>query len=134
MAKGYNKHQERIDEVKGFGRQLARRAKSRCELCDASQVRLDPVEITPVPEEPDPERCAMLCERCAAASKGERLGDAAQWRFLESSVWTECVPAQVVAVRLLQKLATGDGGWAADTLEGLYLDPAVEAWVEEDPL
>jgi len=134
MAKGYNKNKARLDEVRSFGRQLARRSKSRCELCEANQVRLDPVEVLPLPEEPDPEKCAMLCERCAEASRGAKLGDKAQWRFLEGTVWTECAPAQVIAVRVLRKLASDGGTWATDTLDALYLDPEIEAWVDAESL
>lgn len=130
MSKSYLKHQERLNEVRGFGRALARRSRSSCELCGVTGERLDPVEIPPVPEEPDPERCLFLCERCAAAIERGPTGDPNGWRFLETAVWSELEPAQVVAVRLTRQLSEEDVAWAREVLEGLYLAPEVEAWVD----
>ncbi len=138
MARGRDKHQERLNAVGRLGRSLARRSGSACELCSAKGTRLDPWEVPPAPaDEPDIERTLLLCERCRGAAAGGKLGDAAQWRFLDEAVWNELQPAQVTAVRLLRRLseakkaneAKGGAAWAAATLEGLYLSPEVEEWL-----
>jgi len=130
MSKAYLKHQERIAEVRGFGRALARRSRSSCELCGVTGERLDVVEVTPLPEEPDPERCLFVCSRCATAMEKGPTGDPNGWRFLETAIWSELAPAQVVAVRLTRQLAEADVAWAREALESLYLDPEIEAWVD----
>jgi len=45
-------------------------------------------------------------------------------------MWSEVSAVQVCAVRLLRRLRDGGAGWAGDALDGLYLDPVVEAWVD----
>lgn len=128
MAKGYNKHAARKEALGKLGRALARRARSACELCEARNTRLDPVEIEPLPEEPELERSAMLCERCQKAVAGGAL-DAQQWRFLESAVWNELPVVQVVAVRILDRLVADDVGWAVDLRDSLYLSEEVSQWL-----
>lgn len=133
---GYDKHQERQQAVQSLGRALARRARSACELCEVSSVRLDPVEVTPLAEEPELERTIMVCERCAAAanagSSGKGRLDPAAWRFLESAAWNPLAPVQVVAVRIAQRLAAADVAWARELVDTLYLDDAIRAWIDAD--
>lgn len=130
MAKGYDRHQERKAAVAALGRDLARRAKSRCELCGAAGVPLAPWEVPPAPDEPSADRAALLCATCRAAAEGARL-DPAEWRHLETAMWSETPAAQVVAVRLLRRLAADGVPWARDALDALYLDPDIEAWVDQ---
>ncbi|MEL6181995.1 MAG: phnA protein [Myxococcota bacterium] len=131
MSKSYQKHQERLAEVQSFGRALARRSRSRCELCEATGERLDPVEIPPTPEEPDIDRCLFLCARCTKGIEKGPTGDPNGWRFLETAIWSELQPAQVAAVRLMGQLAEdGQVAWAREALESLYLDPETQSWVD----
>jgi protein PhnA len=127
MARGYEQHKQRQEAIALLGRPLARRSRSRCELCEAGQVRLVPFEVAPFPEEPDPDRAAMLCETCLAGAVGGRL-DPLAWRHLERACWAEVPAVQVLAVRLLRRLAAERVGWATAALEGLYLEPEVEEW------
>ena len=127
MAKGHDKHQARLDAINRLGRNLARRASSRCELCETS-ASLSPLEVPPLPEEPELERTVLLCERCHTGATRGRI-EADDWRFLEQAMWNETAAAQVIAVRLLQQLAKKDVHWARAALDGLYLDPEVEEWV-----
>lgn len=127
MARGRERHQARQAAVAGLGRQLSRRARSGCELCGTS-TSLSVIEIEPVdPEEPLPERAAMLCARCAGLVGGDRPREVAPLRFLEESVWAEVLPVQLAAVRLTRSLAADGVDWAITTLDGLYLDPEVES-------
>ena len=130
MARGLEQHQARAEAVSLLGKDLARRARSRCELCDGHEGALRPFEVPPVPEDPSLEHALLLCERCTAGALGEPV-EAAQCHFLETAVWSELVPAQVTAVRLLRRLAGEGAGWAAQTLETVYLPPEVEAWAAQ---
>ena len=62
MAKGREQHQARMSELNSFGKDLAKRCKSKCELCGAS-TSLSIFEVTPV-DEPDFDKCVMICETC----------------------------------------------------------------------
>jgi len=50
-------------------------------------------------------------------------------RFLEETVWSEVVPAQLTAVRLVNRFAADGRGWAVAVMDGLYLSPEVERLV-----
>ena len=52
MAKGYELHQARMMALQAISKDLARRAKSKCELTGAAGVPLRPYEVPPVGEDP----------------------------------------------------------------------------------
>ncbi|MBN2801081.1 MAG: phnA protein [Deltaproteobacteria bacterium] len=119
MARGHDLHQERLAAINALGRSLSRRARSRCELCEDS-TGLQVVEVAPVFEEPDEDRALMLCERCRGLEKAKRL-DPTELRFLEGVAWSEVLPVQLTAIRVLRRLAADEVSWARDTLDGLWL-------------
>ena len=129
MARGLDQHKARLDALNALGRTLVRRSGARCELCEDSGVSLRPAEITPVPAEPEIEEALFLCDPCRTAVDGGRL-DGGRWRCLESVVWSDVRPVQVIAVRLVRRLADEGQAWAVDLLSGLYLDPNVEARID----
>ncbi len=131
MAKGFEKHKARQDALTRLGRTLARRASSSCELCGESGVPLAAFEVPPIPEEPDADRCAFSCEPCTRDMVSEKSPDPRRWRLLEHTMWSDVPAVQVMAVRLLRRLARTHEAWAHDALEELYLDPAVEEWVDQ---
>ncbi len=47
MAKGLDKHRERLEAVALFGKDLTRRSGSKCELCETSNVKLQIYEVPP---------------------------------------------------------------------------------------
>ncbi len=127
MARGYDQFYGRAADVAGLGRALSRRARAHCELCGASG-SLQVVEIQPAFDEPDPDRALMACERCREAVSSTRGHlPSNELRFLSDVVWSELLPVQLAAVRLLQRLQDDGHAWAREVLEGLYLDPEVEA-------
>ena len=129
MASGYDRHQARQAAVAQLGRALARRAGSRCELCETAGVPLAPAEVPPEPEAPDLQHAVMLCEPCRAWVGGRQL-EPHSMHFLEHVVWSERAPIQVTAVRLLRWLVADEVHWARDLLDTLYLSDEVAAWVE----
>ncbi len=129
MARGHEQYKQRQEAIASLGRPLSRRARSRCELCDASGTRLTPFEVAPIPEEPDPDKAVMLCDRCIGGATGGKL-DGNEYRFLETTAWSELAPVQVVAVRMVRRLADEQRtDWASDLLGMLYLPPDVEEWL-----
>ncbi len=113
MAKGRQKHQARLDEIQFWGKDLARRAKRKCELCEESG------ELRPVDgdesAEPSLETLALACERCRAILGG-RKDDERTLRFLETAVWHE---EPVVAELAKKMLADVDADWAREALDML---------------
>ncbi|MEM9017733.1 MAG: phnA protein [Verrucomicrobiota bacterium] len=131
MARGWQANQERLEALKRLGKELARRARSKCELCEKGGLSLSIFEVSPVPKEPEVDRCLMLCEACRSASENpEKIVAGENWRFLTESAWSELPAVQVVSVRLLKHLA-GSQAWAKGALEELFLDDEIEEWVTE---
>jgi protein PhnA len=128
MAKGYEKHKERLDAINALGRELTRRSSSKCELCGDSGVKLSGHEIVPLPEQPDADHTVFICEACRDGLTGGKL-DADRWRFLENVIWSDVPVVQVAAVRITRKLLEQGVLWAADLLDNVYLSPEVEEWV-----
>ncbi len=116
MARGKDAHDARIHAVAALGKALSRRAGSRCELCEAGS-GLRPVEVPPLPEEPDLDAALLLCERCRDLIDAKRLpADTHDLRFLAAAIWSDLPPVQTTAERLLRRLAP-DTPWAAEALD-----------------
>ena len=125
MARGRDKHDAHKAAVAALGKNLSRRARSQCELCE-DRAPLKVVEVDGNPDEPNEDWAVMICEPCEDALGG-KARDTSRLRVLEGTMWSEVRPVQITAVRILRTL---DESWARDALEGLYLDPEVEALIE----
>ena len=104
MAKGYDQHIERKNKVNSFGRELTRRAKSKCELCEAIGVSLSVFEVPPVKEEPEVKRCIFIFDECN--DKLERIKKAKEndFRFLSNSMWSEVDMVRALSIVLLKEM------------------------------
>lgn len=131
MAKGYELHQIRMMALQGMGKDLARRAKSKCELTGEAGVSLRPYEVPPAPEDPDIERTLLISERCHEMLQNPKLLTGREWQCLAETVWSELPAAQVVAWRMLRELAKRED-WAREVLEDVFLDPEVEEWAKDE--
>lgn len=131
MAKGLLKHQERQFALSMLGKNLARRARSKCELCEASGVPLAIYEVAPVPDEPDFDHCLMACETCREQLDNPKRVQPDHWRCLTKSIWSEVPAVQVLSLRYLRRFAE-QHQWAADTLEIIFLSPEVEEWANKE--
>lgn len=127
MAKGYELHQARMMALQGMGKDLARRAKSRCELTGAAGVPLRAYEIPPVPEDPDIERTLLISQECHEMLECPGHLAGRHWQCLAEAVWSEMPAVQVVAWRMLNELAKRED-WAREVLDEVFLDPEVEEW------
>lgn len=131
MAKGYDTHQLRVMALQGLGKDLARRAKSKCELTGAAGVPLRPYEVPPVPLEPELDRILLLSEVCHEALARPASIDSREWHCLGEAIWSDFPALQVVAWRLLNQLAKRDD-WARQVLDEVFLDPATEEWARSE--
>lgn len=123
MARRKDQHDARKAAVAALGKGLSRRARSRCELCgEGGTLRV--VEVSGGPDTPDEDWALLLCDRCREADPRD---DPATLRFLETAMWSELAPVQVMAVRRLRGL---DVGWAREALDGLWLEPEIAERVE----
>ncbi len=128
MARGLDKHNARIDALNMLGRDLARRSRSKCELCETGSVSLKPLEITPIPEEPELDHTLFICEECRQGIESGKP-DQKRWRFLESVIWSETPVIQVAAVRVTRILQQQGVDWAATLMDTVYLSPEIEEWL-----
>lgn len=127
MAKGYEENRARLGQLNFLGKSLARRSGRKCELCGAGGTELRAYEIAPVPPEPQLENTLFLCLECMEQIRDPRKMTPARWRPLESALWSTEPAIQVMAVRLLRRMAPSVR-WALEALEGIDLEPEVEAW------
>ncbi len=105
-----------------YGKQLTRRSRGRCELCEArKQVRL--YELAPFPTEPEPDRLLMACGRCR---RWLDTGDIEpmEAHFLSSAVWSQLGPVRLAAARLLLSCDHKDDPWLRDALDAADFDPS----------
>jgi protein PhnA len=128
MAKGLDKHQERLAILNSFGKDLTRRSASSCELCSASNVKLQVFEVPPVEKEPDCDKCIFICETCKNQIERPKTLDVNHWRCLETSIWKEVSSIKIMSMILLQKIAPIEA-WAATLKEDAYLEPEEEKWL-----
>ena len=92
-----------------------------CALCSADT----PLAAHPVPGGPDG-ASAQICATCAAQIDG--TPDPDHWRGLASAMWSEDPATQVLAARMLTRLADHD--WARDLSDQLWLDDDTRAWAD----
>lgn len=133
MGKGYDTHQARLLALQGIGKDLARRAKSKCELTGASGVPLRPYEIPPVADEPDLDRTLLISEACHEVLDHPQRLKGREWQCLAEVVWSELPATQVVAWRMLELLAQHED-WAREALDKVFLDEEVEKWAQSAKL
>jgi protein PhnA len=133
MAKGYEANQQRQMALSGFGKELARRSKSKCELTGASGVPLHIYEVPPAPNEPDMSRCLMISEDAIDQINRPDLIVPDQWRNLGELIWSEIPAVQVMACRILTYIARQEK-WAQDILDEAYLDEDLLEEAAKSPL
>lgn len=111
VAKGKEKHRARLDAIQAFGKDLARRARSKCELCESSD-DLRIFDANP-DDEPSLESLLLACTRCRALFEG-RVDDPKALRFLETAIWSDVPPVAKTAREVIKRV---DSDWARNALE-----------------
>ena len=127
MAKGQAKHKLRQQQCSGLGKELSRRAKSRCELC-STRTALSVIELLPLPAEPNADWALLICNECKpllaekiVAAEPNRL------QFVHETIWSEHIPVQVASVRVVRHLEAMQIPWVQGLLDTVYIDPSIEA-------
>lgn len=105
-----------------LGKDLTRRARGRCELCE-SREDVRPWELPPFEVEPSLERTLLACGRCRGwLERGEAVGMDAQ--VLMQAVWSEEPAVCLAACRLLVNSDFADDPWVSDALSHAAFDVA----------
>jgi protein PhnA len=112
----------------GMAVDVLARAGGACELCGASE-GLEAVAVAPFD---DAEHSVGICGGCAEQVDGAVALDGHHWRCLESAAWSETPAVQVLAWRLLGRLAA-EHAWAGELREQIWLDDELRAWAEDEP-
>lgn len=128
MSTGFQGKYHRQNMLSRFAKDLVRRSRSKCELCEKGGVKLEVYELLPVGEDPVVEGCVFVCESCFKQIAHPKKMVPAYWRCLNNAMWSEVPVVRVLSVRMLRRLA-GDGHhWAKELLEHAYLEPDLEKW------
>lgn len=127
MAKGYDQYQEKKYELSILGKDLVRRSGAKCELCEASGVKLSVFEVPPESDYVTADQCVFICDTCWDQIVKPKHMDPDRWRCLNNSVWSEIPAVQVISARLLKRLSKEH--WATELLEQAYFDEETDAWI-----
>lgn len=106
-----------------LGKTLTRRSRGRCELCDRKDGGVEPYELPPWPDDPDPERTLMTCARCRGWLHTGRIVPI-EAHFLGQAIWSELAPVKLAAARLLLSADDLSDPWLRDALDAAGVDPA----------
>lgn len=107
---------------------LIERSNSQCELCTATN-NLAVYEVPPV-KEAHSDKCIYICQTCRDQIQNTAELTATHWHCLNDSMWSQTPAVQVVAYRMLTRLAV-DSGWAQDSLDMLYLEEDTLTWAQQ---
>ena len=105
---------------------LRDRSGAKCELCGATEnlvVYQVPPDSAAVVDD-----CLLICETCNDQIVNPDIMDANHWRCLNDSMWSVVPAVQVMAYRMLSRIASE--GWPQDLLDMLYMEPEVKTWAD----
>lgn len=128
MSTGFQGKFYRQNQLSRLAKDLVRRSRSKCELCDRGGIKLDVYELPPFEEEPYVDGCIFICDGCRKQIEHPRKMIPNHWRCLNNTIWSEVPAVQVMSARLLHRLAATKKHWAEELLEHAYLEPDIEEW------
>ena len=128
MSTGFKGKFHRQNMLSRFAKDLVRRSRSRCEVCDKHGVKLEVYELLPLEEEPFVDGCVFLCEGCRRQIEHPKKMIPSSWRCLNNALYSEVPAVQALSFRMLKRLAAKEEHWAKELLEHAYLDPEIEDW------
>ncbi len=128
MSTGFQGKFHRQNMLSRFAKDLVRRSRSKCELCDKSGVKLEVHELPPLEEDPYVDGCIFICESCLKQITKPKKMVPSYWRCLNNSLWSEVPAVQVMSARMLRRLANAGHPWAEELLENAYLENDLEEW------
>ena len=68
------------------------------------------------------------CQTCVSQIEDSNLISPNHWRCLNDSMWSEFLPVQVIAWRMLNRVLSA--GWSQDLLDMMYLDEEPLEWAK----
>ena len=107
---------------------LIERSNNQCELCTATN-DLSVYEVPPVTDTHS-DKCIYTCQTCKEQIENTVDITPTHWHCLNDSMWSQTPAVQVVAYRMLSRLAP-DNGWAQDALDMVYLEEETLAWAKK---
>jgi protein PhnA len=107
---------------------LSDRSNNQCELCTATN-NLSVYEVPPVTETHS-DKCIFTCQTCKNQIESTTELTPNHWHCLNDSMWSQVPAVQVVAYRMLSRLAS-DNGWAQDALNMIYLEEDTLSWAKK---
>ncbi|WBU88826.1 PhnA domain-containing protein [Cellulophaga omnivescoria] len=115
-------------------RELNKRSQNKCELCSNPE-NLNPYQVLPSKNN-DLQDTIFACSTCITQIEDPEQTDPNHWRCLNDSMWSEQIPVQIIAWRMLSRLR--NEGWPQDLLDMMYLDDDNLEWAKatgegEDP-
>lgn len=130
MSKGFQGKFHRQNILSRFAKDLVRRSRSHCELCEKSGVKLDVYELLPLEEHPYVDGCIFICEGCRKQIEKPKKMVPSNWRCLNNSLYSDVPAIQVMSFRMLKRLAAKNEHWAVELLEHAYMDAELEEWAD----
>lgn len=103
-------------------RELNKRSGSTCELCGATE-NLKVYTVLPT-KKGGIDESILACATCVDQIENPDKVDVNHWRCLNDSMWSEHLPVQVVAWRMLSRLRNHE------LLDQMYLDEDTLAWAQ----
>ena len=103
-------------------RELNKRSGSKCELCGATE-NLKVYTVLPT-KKGGIDESILACATCVDQIENPDKVDVNHWRCLNESMWSEHLPVQVVAWRMLSRLRNHE------LLDQMYLDEDTLAWAQ----
>ena len=105
---------------------LQERSQQACELCKATE-NLSIYTVQPS-KKMDVTDSIYACETCISQIENSDLLNPNHWRCLNDSMWSEFLPVQVIAWRILNRVLSA--GWSKDLLDMMYLDEEPLEWAK----
>ena len=100
------------------------RANHSCELC---VVKGELYAFTVSPKGDDSiDHQVALCSVCQEGIESNDFSNSNHWRALTGSIWSETTSVQALSYLILDQLKSQD--WAAETLDGVFLDKSTISW------
>lgn len=106
---------------------LEKRSNTTCELCGSIH-NLSIYEVPPKPKKATLSTSIYACSTCIDQIENPETIDVNHWRCLNDSMWSEHLPVQIVAWRMLSRLR--NEGWPQDLLDMMYLDDDALTWAK----
>ncbi|MDG1794556.1 MAG: PhnA domain-containing protein [Flavobacteriaceae bacterium] len=102
------------------------RSQHSCELCKATETLT--IYIVQPSKNINLTDSIYACQTCISQIEDSNLINSNHWRCLNDSMWSEFLPVQVMAWRMLNRLLSA--GWSQDLLDMMYLDDDSLAWAK----